>query len=284
MQENTNINRRLLVKSTVFGALAVALPNMLYAKNIEVATIDEDKPADAVHDRYPAIPLAIAEEVVGISHFNLERLKQLVEPRPELAKACWDWGYGDWESAIAAASHVGRVDIIEYLISKGAAPTIFTLAVLGRADAVKEMIQAYPCIQRCDGPHGISLLQHAQTGLQSEGVDKTRAQQLVDFLKGLGDANGRQYLSLEEKDQSRYLGDYKYGEGKEDGFSIRLNMRKMISLGKLGKTGGTLWRIGENEFTYQGAPSVVVKFEIVNNLATSFVIKEPGLVLKATRI
>lgn len=273
-----------MVKSTVFGALALALPNMLYAKNIETAKVGDNQPAGPVHDRYPAIALAIAEEVVSVSHFNLDRLKQLVEPRPELAKASWDWGYGDWESAIAAASHVGRVDIIEYLISKGAAPTIFTLAVLGRADAVKEMLRSYPGMQKCEGPHGISLLQHAQTGLQTDGVDKTKAQQLVDFLQALGNANGREYLSLEEKDKSKYLGDYKYGEGKDDGFSIRLNMRKMVSLGKLGKTGGALWRIGENEFTYQGAPSVKVKFEIVNNLAMSFVITEPGLVLKATRV
>ncbi|MEZ6092632.1 MAG: hypothetical protein R3C03_00115 [Pirellulaceae bacterium] len=48
-----------------------------------------------LHPDYPAISPDVVLEVVGVSHFNLYCLKELVEPRPELAKAAWDWGFGD---------------------------------------------------------------------------------------------------------------------------------------------------------------------------------------------
>ena len=36
---------------------------------------------------------------------------------PALARASWDWGYGDWETPIDAASHVGNRAIAEFLIA-----------------------------------------------------------------------------------------------------------------------------------------------------------------------
>jgi len=284
MKENNSITRRMLVKSSALGLLAASVPNILYSNNILSLNSDNDVYDAPPHERYPAIQWEIASETVGVSHFNLDRLKQLVDPRPEIAKAEWDWGFGDWESAIGAASHVGRKDIVDYLISKGAVPTIFTYAVLGQYETVRAMIESYPGVQKNFGPHGITLLQHAKTGLETEGVNKSKAQQLVDYLESLGDADGKKYLSMEEKEMSKYLGDYKYGEGKDDGFTIKLNMRKMLSLGKLGKSGGTLWRIGENEFAYQGAPSVNVKFIVQNGNVISLTLTEPALVLTAKKI
>lgn len=277
-------SRRRWVKSSVFGLLAASVPGIVYSKNRLTGTPGNDAAGSVPHDRYPAIQLDIASEVVGVAHFNLKRLKELVEPRPELAKAAWDWGFGDWETAIAAASHVGRKDIIDYLVGKGAVPTIFTYAVLGHYETVKAMIVSYPGIQKNAGPHGISLLQHARTGLQTEGADQSKAKQLVAYLETLGDADGPQYLNMAETEKAKYLGDYKYGEGKNDGFTIRLNMRKMLSLGNLGKSGGALLRTGEYEFTYQGAPSVMVKFLVQNNRVVSLTLNEPGLTLTAVKI
>lgn len=284
MEKQNAFSRRLLVKSSVLGILAASVPNIVYAKQVLGIVPDPGPPTPLPHDRYPAIPLAIAAEVVGVAHFNLERLRSLVDARPELAKASWDWGFGDWETAIAAASHVGRKDIVDYLISKGAVPTIFTYAILGHYEAVKAMTTAYPGIHKNFGPHGITLLQHANTALEVDGVSKIMAQKLIDYLLSLGDAEGKKYLTIEEAEQARFIGDYKYGEGKDDGFTIRLNMRKMLSLGKLGKSGGALFRIGENEFTYQGAPSVTVKFLVENGKVISLSINEPDLVITATKI
>jgi hypothetical protein len=274
----------LLVKSSVLGLLTASVPNIVYSKDSFPETTGTAPFYNPPHDRYPAIELTIASEIVGVAHFNLDRLKELVNIRPELAKAVWDWGFGDWESAIAAASHVGRKDIVDYLISKGATPTIFTYAMLGQYDAVKMMINSCPGIQKNSGPHGISLLEHAKTGLETEGVEKSKARALIDYLQMLGDADGRQYLKVEEIEKLKYLGDYKYGEGIGDGFTIKLNMRKLLSLGKPGKSGGALWRIGEHEFTYQGAPSVTVKFLVQNDRVISLSLYEPGLVLTATKI
>ena len=103
MEKQNSISRRLLVKSSVWGLIAASIPNIVYSKHFLSDTSNINSPNTPLHDRYPAIQLAIASEVVGVSHFNLDRLKQLVDPRPELAKANWDWGFGDWESAIAAA-------------------------------------------------------------------------------------------------------------------------------------------------------------------------------------
>src|SRR4051812_40405389 len=110
--EQDAFNRRVLVKSSIFGVLSVCLPGVIYSKDIfSPESVRTD--SALLHDRYPAIALDVALEVVSVSHFNLDRLKELVELRPELAKANWDWAFGDWESAIGAASHVGRIDIVE---------------------------------------------------------------------------------------------------------------------------------------------------------------------------
>lgn len=271
----------MLLKSSAFGLLTAAVPNIVYAKNI----LNINKATEtAPHDRYPAIELSVASEVVGVSHFNLDRLKLLLEPRPELSRANWDWGFGDWESAIGAASHVGRKDIVEYLVAKGAVPNIFTYAMLGNLDMVRSMINTYPGIQKNLGPHGIPLMQHAKLALEADGVDKTIARQLVDYLQSLGDADGGKYLPVDEGEKTKYIGDYKYGDGKDDGFTIKLNMRKMPALGKLGKTGGELLRMAENKFTYKGSPSVTITFDVKDNKVLSLTITEPGLVLTAKKI
>ena len=236
------------------------------------------------HERYPAIPLEIAAEVVGVAHFNLQRLKELVDPRPELANAIWDWGFGDWESAMGAASHVGRRDIVDYLIQKGAMPTIFTFAVLGEYAAVKAMIETRPGIQKNLGPHGISLLRHAKQAPSAEGVDAAQATQLIEYLEALGDADGPVYLKLEEAEKAKYLGDYRFGDGPEDGFTIKLNMRKMLAMGRLGKSGGALYRIGEQEFTVNGAPSVKVALKLEAVTVVSITLTEPGLELNAIKV
>ncbi len=282
MRQHKTFTRRVAVKSSVFGFLAVTLPNLAFAR--EMVGIPEENPfSGRPHARYPSIPDDLVSEVVGVSHFNLERLKELVNPRPELARATWDWAFGDWETAIGAASHVGRRDIVDYLLRKGARPDIFTYAMLGDYNGVKAMVECSPGVQRTKGPHGISLLQHARTGLRSDGGDKANAQRLIDYLEGLGDADGRTYEEVTEADKVKYLGDYLYGDGPEDGFTVKLNMRKMLSLGRLGNAGGALYKLGKNRFMYNGVPSVEVTFEMADQTARSLTVHEPGLTLKARK-
>ncbi len=102
--------------------------------------------------------------MVAVSHGNVARVKELLAASPALAKAAWDWGYGDWESALGAASHVGNREIAALLLTNGAHPTIFSAAMLGQLDVVKAFIAASPGVQKTYGPHGISLLAHAKNG------------------------------------------------------------------------------------------------------------------------
>ena len=282
MKKVNLVSRRVVVKSSLFGILAVSLSNVLFAK--EILPVNEtENPTEVNKGRYPAIAETIVAEVVGVSHFNLDRLKVLVNARPELARATWDWGFGDWETAIGAASHVGRKDIVQYLLSKGARPDIFTFAMLGFYGIIKAMIELSPGLQHIAGPHGISLLQHVKNGLDSK-TESTEAQKLITYLETIGDADSPKYLTLEETDKKKYLGDYKYGDNEQEGFSIKLNMKKLITLGKLGKNGGALYKIGENRFTYNGAPSVVITFLVEKDKVISLTITEPDLTLTAKKV
>ena len=107
-----------------------------------------------VLESFPRQDPSIAREIVGASHNNLGRVKELVSARPALARASWDWGYGDWETALGAASHVGNKEIAAVLLAAGAHPTIFSGAMLGQLEAVKAFVTASPGIQRTRGPHG----------------------------------------------------------------------------------------------------------------------------------
>jgi hypothetical protein len=280
------ISRRALVKSSIFGILAVSIPSITYAKSI-YEPINEQNNKKGLSNRYPAIDDEMANEVVGKSHFDLDRVMELVDKRPELSRATWDWGFGDWESAIGAASHVGRRDIVEYLLSKGAKANIFTFAVLGAYETVKSMIEFYPSIQENYGPHGISLLQHANAGLRmqekmsSEQISNSK--KLISYLENLGNADGVTFLD-EPQDKELYLGDYKYGEGENEGFSVKLNMRKMLTFGSIGNFGGTLYKVKDHEFRYNKFPTVSIGFQFENDKVISVTVKEPDLTLVAHKV
>ncbi|HET6995951.1 MAG TPA: hypothetical protein VFI06_13255 [Chitinophagaceae bacterium] len=279
MKNNSSISRRVAVKSSVFGLLAISVSNVLFAKKV----FPTDG-GDGSCRRYPAIEDSVAAEMVGVSHFDLDRVKKLVTARPELSRATWDWGFGDWETAIGAASHVGRKDIVDFLMLNGARPDIFTFAMLGSYQIVKTMIEFTPGVQRILGPHGISLVQHVKNGITGDNNNKDESGKLLAFLESLGDADGEKYMGMEEQDKQKYLGDYKYGDGDADGFSVKLNSRKLISLGRLGKNGGALYKISDNKFIYNGAPSVLVSFLIENDKVLSLTVTEPGLTLTARKI
>jgi hypothetical protein len=282
--ENTNsISRRVVVKSSIFSFVAVSISNLIFARNILPIDPLENKDEEK-GKRFPAIEDAVVSEVVGVSHFDLDRLKILVNARPELARATWDWGFGDWESAIGAASHVGRKDIVDFLMLNGARPDIFTFAMLGSYQIVKSIIEFTPGVQQIMGPHGISLLQHVKNGISGNNNNTDDSKKLLDYLTSLGNADGQTYQAMEDQDKQKYLGDYKYGNGEADGFSIKLNGRKLISLGRLGKNGGALYKIGENRFIYNGAPSVIVSFLFENDKVISLTVTEPNLTLTAKKL
>jgi hypothetical protein len=116
-------------------------------------------------DERPArLDAADVEAVVTAAHGDIGTVRRLVEARPELANACWDWGGGDWESALGAASHTGSRELALYLIERGARVDVFAAAMLGETEVVRALLDAFPELVDAAGPHGIPLRTHAEIG------------------------------------------------------------------------------------------------------------------------
>jgi len=131
-------------------------------------------------------------------------------------------------------------------------------------------------------------LNHAYTGqrMKSKMTQKEfdNVKRTIDYLEALGDADGKKYDKMSEEEQKKYLGDYKYGSGEKEGFTIAVNMQKRISLAPIGGFGGSLYKVGENKFIYNGAPSVNISFEVTNKKIKSMTIKEPDLTITAKKV
>jgi hypothetical protein len=102
------------------------------------------------------------QEFVGNAHGDLEAVRAALESDPTLANAAWDWGDGDWETALGAASHMHRRDIAELLLAHGARLDVFAAAMLGDVEVVRAVLEAHPEMRDAEGPHGIPLAAHAQ--------------------------------------------------------------------------------------------------------------------------
>jgi hypothetical protein len=126
----------------------------------------------------PALDSKIVEEFVRNAHSDLDRVKEMLTQEPALVNVAWDWGGGDWETALGAAAHMGRKDIANYLLEKGARIDLFAAVMLGKLEIVKSVLMAYPQAMNVPGPHGIPLIAHAEIG----GED---AKVVFDFLKSL---------------------------------------------------------------------------------------------------
>ena len=241
-----------------------------------------------VSSSYPTTKPEDHRKVVGAAHTQLEVVKELVTARPELAKSTYDWGFGDVESALGAAAHMGRKDIAEFLIEYGARPDIFTLAMLGKTDAVKSIIESMPAITKIRGPHGFTLMHHAQIRLKRnnvEGQEKETQEKLVEYLETLKDANiSEPVIEMTEKEKQVYLGKYSFGGRQDEYFEATLNSRGWLFIQRGEYTGRTLKKTALHQFAPGGAPSVKVVFEVENNAAKSLSIFDPGLILKANRV
>lgn len=116
------------------------------------------------------LPPAVVGEFVGRAHADLARVSELLASYPTLIHASFDWGNGDFESALGAAAHSGRRDIVEFLLSRGGRLDIFTAAFLGKIGLVRAFLSENPAALHHTGPHGISLLDHAKKGGNPEMV------------------------------------------------------------------------------------------------------------------
>jgi hypothetical protein len=265
-------SRRSLLKLA-----SVALPF-----GMEVADKGDSSNRESVTDMFPAQSPELIREMVTVSHFNVNHVKELVQSRPSLARASWDWGFGDWESALGAASHMGNRPIAEYLVSKGARPSLFSATMLGQLEVVKAMIAANPHAERIRGPHGIGLLAHAKMGGEP-------ARPVFEFLQSLGDADAAPPVPLSDSEIAALTGAYVFGFGVSQQIDVTAERRESVSSmyspltwTRKGMMGRPLVHLGDRSFYPAGAPSVRIRFA-EESASVVMTIYDPEVVLVAHR-
>jgi len=163
--ERTPARRRFLARAASFaGSLAFA-PVIVHAQSISEDSIQAINRSFG-RDRGPQLPRGVVQEFVRICHFDLEGVQQMLSEHAALLNSSWDWGAGDFETGLGAASHVGNRAIALHLLENGARPSLFSAAMLGQLDVVKAFLTAQPALANCRGPHGLSLIHHARKGAE----------------------------------------------------------------------------------------------------------------------
>jgi hypothetical protein len=235
----------------------------------------QPSPSPTATSRFPAHDDESVREIVGVSHNNLARVKELVTARPALARASWDWGYGDWETPIDAASHVGNRPIAEFLIANGARPTIFTAIMMGQLAIVKALIDATPGLQRMRGPHGLTMVSHAKAG-------GAAAAEVLKYLESLGDADPRSPdVVLADAEQTAITGTYAFGAAAADRFTIAKGPRGFTIQRGEGPQRNNLFHHGGLVFNPAGAEAVRIRFEPGGSALT---IEDGPVVTRAKRL
>ena len=148
-------------------------------KNSQAQTASLPPGAPSAPPKPAPLDKELVKDFVSKGHSDLAGTKALLEKEPGLLNSCWDWGGGDFETALEGAGHMGNKDIANFLLSKGARMNIFCAAMLGRLDVVKAILSAYPELKISKGPHGLQLLHHATKG----GAE---AAPVLEYLKSIG--------------------------------------------------------------------------------------------------
>lgn len=226
-------------------------------------------------EAFPTQSAALAKEIVGAAHTNLPRVRELVGKYSALAKAGWDWGFGDWETPLGSASHVGNRPIAEFLIENGAPPTIFSAAMLGQLDVVKGFAASIPKVQTLRGPHGISLLSHAKAG-------GAGAAAVVQFLESLGSDEPYANAPVSPDEQKAIEGTYVFGAGTRDRLLIDVQQNR-LGITRAGATRRGLSHLGALEFHPVGAPAVRIRFERTGTTVSGLTVTDGDFIVRARK-
>jgi hypothetical protein len=167
MKKDQKINRKHFIQTLAWsaGTGLIFSPTTIFSQQ----KIEKDGALD---------PNLVKEFVIK-GHGDLAKTKELLAETPGLLQAAWDWGGGDFETALDGAGHVGNQEIANFLIEKGAKITIFTMAMLGKLEMLKAVLTAFPSQISALGPHKLGLMHHAKKGGEN-------ALMVVDYLKNLG--------------------------------------------------------------------------------------------------
>ena len=169
---------------------------------------------------------------------------------------------------------MGNRPIAEYLISKGARPSLFSAAMLGHLEVIKGFVTAQPGVQRIRGPHSISLLAHAKAG--GEG-----ARTVFEFLQSLGNADADPPAPLSESDADGVKGTYVFGRAMSQQIEVTVEQGQAMWT-RTGMMGRPLAHLGNRLFCPWGAPAVRIRFAQEGG-SVWMTINDPDVVLVARR-
>lgn len=157
-----NMRRNQFIKTTALGLAGV------WSTSVNANTLIKDAEPKPLE-------VNLVKQFVAAGHNDLPKVKEMYAEYPNLIYSRYDWGNGDFESAIEGAGHVGNKEIANYLIEKGARVNIFILSMLGKTKLVQSILEDIPSLIFAKGAHGFTLLHHAKVG-------EKQAKSLYDFL------------------------------------------------------------------------------------------------------
>ena len=187
--ERIGLSRRFFV-AAAGGSMATIVANKAMGQD---DTKREDKPAGPVEAAFTRdyeapkfkpswkkeqINRQLLQDFVILAHSDLDMVKMLLEREPGLLNGAVDWGGGDFETALGGASHMGKRDIVECLLEKGARIDIFCAAMMWQLEAVQSFLKLQPNLIDAKGPHGFSLHFHAQVGQENSVA-------VLDYLQSI---------------------------------------------------------------------------------------------------
>lgn len=167
------MDRKAFLKMNLaIGGMAIATPSLVMAnQNIfQEDLLDRD----------------LILEFVFAAHKSLEETQKILEKYPLLLNCTSQFKKGDFETAVGGASHMGRRDIVDYLVQRGARLDLFNYAFLGYDGFVKQMLTDYPHLLTSYGPHGFTLLHHAEVGERKNLAEWLKSKGLTEkIFKGI---------------------------------------------------------------------------------------------------
>ncbi len=200
------ISRRCFAGAVAGGA--VSMPTLLNAHSNDddddrptgprEQPFERDYPAPSFKPSWknPQLNRTMVQDFVIYAHSDLDMVKKLLDREPNLINGTMDWGNGDWENALGGASHMGRKDIVRYLLSRGARMDLFCATMMGMLEVVRPMLELEPALIDARGPHGFDLHFHAQVGQED-------AKPVLDFLQSIKKKELRNIPFLKKKPESK---------------------------------------------------------------------------------
>jgi hypothetical protein len=210
MMSRDQVNRRVfaVTAGSLFAVPTVSWGKMPAQDKEQEVPVAEKSPVEATFERdyeppgfkpgwkSEQINRTLAQDFVIFAHSDLAMTAKLLDREPGLLNATIDWGGGDWETALGGASHMGRKDIVEWLLSKGARIDIFCATMLGMLETVQAMLKIEPALIDARGPHGFNLHFHAQVGQEA-------AKPVLDYLQSVKELPLRPVPFLKKNEEAK---------------------------------------------------------------------------------